>query len=65
MPCSPRTAFVRVDDGHIINANMDTDVMLSEEPPYGSCEKPAELYSIIEHFANGRRRLELFGEVRP
>ena len=30
--------------------------------PYGSCEKPTELYSIIEHFANGRRRLELFGE---
>lgn len=28
----------------------------------GSCEKPTELYSIIEHFANGRRRLELFGE---
>ncbi|KAL1507424.1 hypothetical protein AB1Y20_015998 [Prymnesium parvum] len=49
-------------DGHIINANVDTDVMLSEEPPYGSCEKPTELYSIIEHFANGRRRLELFGE---
>jgi len=49
-------------DGHIINANVDTDVMLSEEPGYGSCEKPTELYSIIEHFANGRRRLELFGE---
>ncbi|KAL3917641.1 MAG: hypothetical protein SGPRY_006326, partial [Prymnesium sp.] len=49
-------------DGQIINANVDTDVMLSEEPPYGSCEKPTELYSIIEHFANGRRRLELFGE---
>lgn len=22
-------------DGQIINANVDTDVMLSEEPPYG------------------------------
>lgn len=35
---------------------------VGEEPPYGSTEKPAELYSIIEHFCNGRRRLELFGE---
>ena len=41
---------------------MDTDVMLSEEPPYGATDKPSELYAIIEHFANGRRRLELFGE---
>lgn len=49
-------------DGHVIHANVDTDVILSEEPPYGSTEKPAELYSIIEHFCNGRRRLELFGE---
>ncbi len=48
-------------DGHIIHANMDTDVMLSEEPAYGSSEKPDELYSIIEHFCNCRRRLELFG----
>lgn len=49
-------------DGHIIHANVDTDVMLSEEPPYGATNKPDELYAIIEHFANGRRRLELFGE---
>jgi len=49
-------------DGHIIHANVDTDVMLSEESPYGATDKPSELYAIIEHFANGRRRLELFGE---
>ena len=48
-------------DGHQIHANVDTDVMLSEEPPYGAMDKPSELYAIIEHFANGRRRLELFG----
>ena len=36
--------------------------MLSEEPPLGSTEKPDELYSIIEHFCQCRRRLELFGE---
>jgi len=49
-------------DGHIIHANVDTDVMLSEEPPYGATNKPHELYAIIEHFCQGRRRLELFGE---
>jgi len=49
-------------DGHQIHANVDTDVMLSEEPPYGATDKPSELYAIIEHFAQGRRRLELFGE---
>jgi hypothetical protein len=36
--------------------------MLSEEPPYGATDKPTELYAIMEHFCNGRRRLELFGE---
>ena len=49
-------------DGDRIHANVDTDVMLSEEPPYGATDKPTELYAIIEHFCNGRRRLELFGE---
>ena len=29
---------------------------------YGATDKPTELYAIIEHFCNGRRRLELFGE---
>ena len=55
-------------DGHLIHANCDTDVIVSEEPPYGSSEKPDELYHIIEHFVQGRRRLELFGEdhnIRP
>ena len=55
-------------DGHIIHANVDTDVMVGEEPPYGDTAKPEELYSIIEHFCNCRRRLELFGRdnnIRP
>lgn len=58
----------RSQDGHIIHANIDTDIIVSEEPKYGSDRKPEELYAIIEHFALGRRRLELFGEdhnVRP
>ncbi|KAL3520733.1 hypothetical protein ACH5RR_018882 [Cinchona calisaya] len=52
----------RSTDGHIIHANIDTDVIIAEEPPYGSTAKPEDIYRIIEHFALGRRRLELFGE---
>ncbi|KAG8390610.1 hypothetical protein BUALT_Bualt01G0101400 [Buddleja alternifolia] len=89
----------RSTDGHIIHANIDTDVIIAEEPPYGkddlvlyklpsplnyhfmspklqwvgtggmnlyngiagSTAKPEDMYRIIEHFALGRRRLELFG----
>jgi len=52
----------------VIHANVDTDVIISEEPELGSLRKPEELYHIIEHFCLGRRRLELFGEdhnIRP
>eukprot|EP01062_Namystynia_karyoxenos_P056701 TRINITY_DN47619_c0_g1_i1.p1 TRINITY_DN47619_c0_g1~~TRINITY_DN47619_c0_g1_i1.p1 ORF type:complete len:588 (+),score=151.51 TRINITY_DN47619_c0_g1_i1:68-1765(+) len=48
-------------DTHFIHCNVDTDVLISEEPEYGSTEKPAAVYEIIEHFCGGRRRLELFG----
>ncbi|KAL6578082.1 hypothetical protein OROMI_010410 [Orobanche minor] len=51
----------RSTDGHIIHANIDTDVIIAEEPPYGSTAKPEDMYRIVEHFALGRRRLELFG----
>ena len=46
---SPRTPTARVPSG-------------LPRRPYGATDKPSELYAIIEHFANGRRRLELFGE---
>ncbi|KAF5732376.1 hypothetical protein HS088_TW18G01070 [Tripterygium wilfordii] len=52
----------RSTDGHIIHANIDTDVIIAEEPPYGSTQKPEDMYRIVEHFALGRRRIELFGE---
>ncbi|XP_042512210.1 N6-adenosine-methyltransferase non-catalytic subunit MTB-like [Macadamia integrifolia] len=52
----------RSTDGHIIHANIDTDIIIAEEPPYGSTKKPEDLYQIIEHFSLGRRRIELFGE---
>ncbi|XP_072953909.1 uncharacterized protein [Typha angustifolia] len=52
----------RSTDGHIIHANIDTDIVIAEEPSDGSTKKPEDMYRIIEHFALGRRRLELFGE---
>ncbi|KAG0466918.1 hypothetical protein HPP92_018498 [Vanilla planifolia] len=58
----------RSTDGHIIHANIDTDIIIAEEPPDGSTKKPDDMYRIIEHFALGKRRLELFGEdhnIRP
>ncbi|PKA64847.1 Methyltransferase-like protein 1 [Apostasia shenzhenica] len=58
----------RSTDGHIIHANIDTDIIIAEEPSDGSTKKPDDMYRIIEHFALGRRRLELFGEdhnIRP
>jgi N6-adenosine-specific RNA methylase IME4 len=63
-----RGAVKRGTDGHFIHANIDTDVIVAEEPPLGSTEKPHELYKIIERFCLGRKRLELFGEdhnIRP
>lgn len=53
----------RASDSHFIHANIDTDVIVDEEPPVGSLRKPQEIYSIIERFCLGRKRLELFGEL--
>lgn len=43
----------RTTDGHLIHANIDTDIIISEEPPTGSTKKPEELYRVIERFAQG------------
>jgi len=53
----------RASDSHFIHANIDTDVIVDEEPPFGSTKKPKEIYDIIERFCLGRKRLELFGET--
>lgn len=58
----------RSTDGDFIHANVDIDLIISEEPEYGSIEKPVEIFHIIEHFCLGRRRLHLFGRdttIRP
>ena len=47
-------------DSDFIHANVDIDLIITEEPEWGSPDKPIELYNIIEHFCLGRRRLHLF-----
>lgn len=46
----------RSTDGDFIHANVDIDLIISEEADYGSLEKPVEIFHIIEHFCLGRRR---------
>ncbi|XP_017068613.1 N6-adenosine-methyltransferase non-catalytic subunit [Drosophila eugracilis] len=58
----------RSTDGDFIHANVDIDLIISEEEEFGSFEKPIEIFHIIEHFCLGRRRLHLFGRdssIRP
>ena len=58
----------RSTDGDFIHANVDIDLIIEEEKPKGSDEKPVELMHMIEHFCLGRRRLHLFGKdttIRP
>lgn len=58
----------RSTDGDFIHANVDLDIIISEEAEYGSTEKPEEIFKIIEHFCLGRRRLHIFGNdhtIRP
>lgn len=58
----------RSTDGDFIHANVDIDLIISEEETFGSVDKPIELFHIIEHFCLGRRRLHVFGRdtsIRP
>lgn len=58
----------RSTDGDFIHANVDIDLIITEEDEFGSFEKPIEIFHIIEHFCLGRRRLHLFGRdssIRP
>jgi len=58
----------RSTDGDFIHANVDIDLIISEQPEYGSVEKPEEMIHIIEHFCLGKRRLHVFGRdstIRP
>lgn len=47
-------------DSDFIHANVDIDLIITEEPEWGDPNKPIELFHTIEHFCLGRRRLHLF-----
>jgi len=47
-------------DSDFIHANVDIDLIITEEPEWSDPTKPIELFHIIEHFCLGRRRLHLF-----
>ncbi len=52
-------------DGHLIHCNVHTDLVVAEQPTDPlSTAKPEEMYTIMEQFCLGRRRLELFGSPR-
>ena len=59
----------RSTDGDFIHANVDIDLIITEEEEYlRNFEKPVEIFKIIEHFCLGQRRLHLFGRdstIRP
>jgi len=44
----------RTTDSQFVTANCDVDIIVSEDPPLGSTEKPEEMYEIIERMCNGR-----------
>jgi hypothetical protein len=40
----------RPSDQFFIHANIDTDVIVAEEPEFADTEKPEEIYNIIERY---------------
>lgn len=65
-----RGTVVRSTDSFFVHCNVDTDVIMwpGERPapglPVSPIYKPPELYSLIENFCLGTRRIELFGTNR-
>lgn len=69
-----RGTVVRSTDSFFVHCNVDTDVLLwpgeatHAGGPISPIPKPPEMYSLIENFCLGTRRLELFGtnrNIRP
>eukprot|EP00123_Amoebidium_parasiticum_P021334 comp65571_c0_seq1/m.48001 comp65571_c0_seq1/g.48001 ORF comp65571_c0_seq1/g.48001 comp65571_c0_seq1/m.48001 type:complete len:402 (-) comp65571_c0_seq1:75-1280(-) len=56
-----RGGLQRSTDTDFVHANIDTDVIIAEEPPLGCLDKPEEQFGIMERFCLGLRRLHLFG----
>ncbi|KAI9451253.1 MT-A70-domain-containing protein [Lactarius psammicola] len=54
----------RSTDSWFVHCNVDTDVILWEGDPSDPMRKPPEMYTLIENFCLGLRRLELFARAR-
>ncbi|KAJ8587952.1 MT-A70-domain-containing protein [Rhizopogon salebrosus TDB-379] len=54
----------RSNDSWFVHCNVDTDVIIWEGDPADPTRKPPEMYTLIENFCLGTRRLELFGRAR-
>ncbi|KAI8972581.1 MT-A70-domain-containing protein [Trametes punicea] len=54
----------RSNDSWFVHCNVDTDVLIWEGEPSDPTLKPPEMYTLIENFCLGLRRLEIFGRAR-
>ncbi|TFY62325.1 hypothetical protein EVJ58_g3938 [Rhodofomes roseus] len=54
----------RSTDSWFVHCNVDTDVMIWEGDASDPTLKPPEMYTLIENFCLGLRRLEIFGRAR-
>jgi len=52
----------RSTDSWFVHCNIDTDVIVWEGDSNDPSRKPPEMYTLIENFCLGTRRLELFGK---
>ncbi|KAF8642947.1 hypothetical protein AX16_009334 [Volvariella volvacea WC 439] len=53
----------RSTDSWFVHCNIDTDVIIWEGDPSDPTRKPPEMYTLIENFCLGIRRLEIFGKA--
>ncbi|EIW76676.1 MT-A70-domain-containing protein, partial [Coniophora puteana RWD-64-598 SS2] len=54
----------RSTDSWFVHCNVDTDVIIWEGDSADPTRKPPEMYTLIENFCLGTRRLEIFGRAR-
>ncbi|KIJ18143.1 hypothetical protein PAXINDRAFT_71980 [Paxillus involutus ATCC 200175] len=54
----------RSTDSWFVHCNVDTDVIIWDGDPADPTRKPPEMYTLIENFCLGTRRLEVFGRAR-
>ncbi|KAK7029836.1 MT-A70-domain-containing protein [Favolaschia claudopus] len=54
----------RSTDSWFVHCNVDTDVIFWEGDPTDPTRKPPEMYTLIENFCLGTRRLEIFGRAQ-